>query len=212
MIALYAITRHPTPPVTTGRGIRVVASGDLAVVCGPVITSDVTADALWQHERIVESLMDDRDVLPVRYGTCLPDDAAAAEAIDKNHASYAALLETVRGAAELAVRVFASADSPPAPLPSAGSMTGTDYLRARARAVDEESDASTRVHEPLAAIARAATVAGANRAGELLRAAYLVDRNATESFSARVGDIQTSNPQLRITCTGPWPPYSFARP
>ena len=212
MIALYAITRHPTPPVTTGRGMRVVSSGDLAVVCGPVITSDVTADALWQHERIVESLMDDRDVLPVRYGTCLPDDAAAAHAIEVNRSTYAALLEAVRGAVELAVRVFASAQSPPASLPSAGSTTGTDYLRARARAAEEESDTSARVHEPLAAIARAATVARASRAGEFLRAAYLVDRDATESFSARVRDIQSGNPQLRITCTGPWPPYSFARP
>lgn len=212
MIALYAITRHPTPPVTAGHGMRVVSSGDLAMVCGPAITSEITADALWQHEQIVESLMADRDVLPVRYGTCLPDDAAAAHAIEQNHATYAALLETVRGAVELAVRVFASADSPPPALPPAKSSSGTDYLRARARASDEESDASARVHEPLAAVARAATVARATRAGELLRAAYLVDRDATDSFAARVGELQTSNPQLRITCTGPWPPYSFTRP
>ena len=55
-----------------------------------------------------------------------------------------------------------------------------------------------------------ATVARVNRPGELLRAAYLVDRGATATFSARVQTIQDENPQLRITCTGPWPPYSFA--
>jgi hypothetical protein len=48
-----------------------------------------------------------------------------------------------------------------------------------------------------------------NRPGELLRAAYLVDREAVASFSARVQEIQDGNPHLRITCTGPWPPYSF---
>jgi hypothetical protein len=50
-----------------------------------------------------------------------------------------------------------------------------------------------------------------NRPGELLRAAYLVDRDAGGAFSDRVREIQEENPQLRITCTGPWPPYTFAK-
>lgn len=88
---------------------------------------------------------------------------------------------------------------------------GAEYLRARARRAARESDAATIVHQPLAVTARAATLARVNRPGELLRAAYLVDRDAIASFSAHVHDIQLDNPQLRITCTGPWPPYSFAR-
>lgn len=190
--------------------MRVVTSGDLAAVCGPVITGEVTAEALWEHEQIVEALMDDRDVLPVRYGTCLPDDAAAARALQDHHAEYAASLAAVRGAVELAVRVFPAPDARPEPIPSVESMTGTEYLRARARGAAAESDASRIVHEPLARSARAVDVARANRAGELLRAAYLVDRNATESFALHVNQIQSDNPQLRISCTGPWPPYSFA--
>jgi hypothetical protein len=212
VIALYAITDHPTPPVPGLGEMRVVASGDLAAVCGPVTTGEVTADALWEHEQIVEALMDDRDVLPVRYGTCLPDDAAAARALRDNHAEFAASLAAVRGAVELAVRVFPAKDSPPPPMPSVESMSGTEYLRARARGASEESDARRIVHEPLARAARAVDVARANRAGELLRAAYLVDRDATASFAAHVDEIQTENPQLRISCTGPWPPYSFVRP
>ena len=212
MIALYAITDHPTPPVPGLLGtVRVVASGGLAAVCGPVIEGEPTAEALWQHERLVEALMDDRDVLPVRYGTCLADDAAAVHALQDNYAEFAASLESVRGAVELAVRVFGAGDVAPVPMPSPESMTGTEYLRSRARAAAAESDATTIVHAPLARAARAATLARVNRPGELLRAAYLVDRAATGSFSARVHEIQEDNPQLRLTCTGPWPPYSFAR-
>lgn len=211
MIVLYAITDHPTPPVPGFGAMRVVASGDLAAVCGPVISGEVTADALWQHEQMVETLMDDRDVLPVRYGTCLPDDAAAAQTLRDNHAEFAASLETVRGAVELAVRVFPGTNAPSVPMPSVGPMSGTAYLRTRARSAAAESDASGIVHEPLARVARAVTVARANRAGELLRAAYLVDRAVIAPFSARVRDIQQDNPHLKITCTGPWPPYSFVR-
>jgi hypothetical protein len=197
VIALYAITDHPTPPLPGLGAVQAVASGDLAAVLGPVVTGEVTVDALWQHERIVEALMDGRDVLPVRYGTCVPDEAAAA-------------LESVRGAVELAVRVFRAGNSRPAPTPSPEATTGTDYLRARVRAAAEESDATAIVHEPLARGARAEKVARVNRPGELLRAAYLVDRSAARAFPARVAEIQQDSPQLRITCTGPWPPYSFA--
>jgi hypothetical protein len=211
VIALYAITDHPVPSLPGLGTVRAIAAGDLAAVCGPVAHNEVTADALWEHERIVEALMDDRDVVPVRYGTYVADDSAAAQALRDNYSAFAASLEAVRGAVELAVRVFAAAAAAvAAPMPSP-DMTGTDYLRARARSAAEESDARTTVHEPLSRAARAVTVARANRAGELLRAAYLVDRDATQAFSARVREIQEGRPQLRITCTGPWPPYSFVK-
>jgi hypothetical protein len=210
VIVLYAITDHPTPPLPGLGAVRAVASGDLTAVVGPVVTGEVTAKALWQHERIVEALMDGRDVLPVRYGACVPDEAAAAQAVANDHEALAASLESVRGAVELAVRVFPAGDARPAPTPSSEAMTGTEYLRARAHAVAEESDATAIVHEPLAHGARAETVARVNRPGELLRAAYLVDRGAARAFSARVAEIQEDNPRLAITCTGPWPPYSFA--
>lgn len=209
MIALYAITDHPTPPVPGIGVMHVVASGRLAAVCGPVVTREVTADALWQHEQIVESLMADRDVLPVRYATCVPDDAAAAQALEDNRAEFAASLETVRGAVELAVRVFRAGEAVAPPALSPEAMTGTDYLRGRARSAAEESDATAIVHEPLVRASRAATIARVNRPGELLRTAYLVDRGATASFLARVQRIQEGNPQLKIICTGPWPAYSF---
>lgn len=211
MIALYAITDHPSPPMPQDHDVHVVANGDLAIVCGPAGEREMTAESLWRHEQIVEALMDDRDLLPVRYGTCVPDETSAARTLADNHDTYSALLRAVRGAVELAVRVYAAREPEPARCRSTPAMTGTDYLRGRARDAAEESTAASVVHEPLTRMARAGTVARATRAGELLRGAYLVDRDATASFSEKVRAIQADNPQLRIVCTGPWPPYSFAQ-
>jgi hypothetical protein len=66
------------------------------------------------------------------------------------------------------------------------------------------------VHGPLARLARASTQQAGRGAHELLRSAYLVDRAAVQSFVDSVGDLQQANPHLRLLCTGPWPPYSFA--
>lgn len=209
MITLYAITDYPTPPLPDPDTVDVVVHGDLAAVCGPDAEGDVTPDALWQHERIVEALMKDRDVLPVRYGTRVPDAEAVTRALQDNHDAFAKSLQSVRGAVELAVRVFSADEPPQTPAAVSRGMSGTAYLRARARTAAKESHVAEIVHKPLAAAARKNTTARVERPGELLRGSYLVDRDAVDAFSARVRRIQENNPQLQVTCTGPWPPYSF---
>ena len=50
----------------------------------------------------------------------------------------------------------------------------------------------------------------AGESRDLLRAAYLVDRDGSAGFAAAVATHQRAHPHLRLLCTGPWPPYSFA--
>jgi hypothetical protein len=57
-------------------------------------------------------------------------------------------------------------------------------------------------HPPLDAFARAST---ATRGG----AAYLVPAADVEAFAARVRALQHEHPAADLSCTGPWPPYSF---
>jgi hypothetical protein len=195
MIELIAITDDPAPPAPP---VRAVSSGELAVLCAPAEDAPVTPEVLWRREALLEALMEERDLLPVRFGTRVEDEAAAARAVAGRGGELRAGLERVRGAVELSVRVRAREA---APLPPAAN--GRDYLAARAG----RSRAATAVHEPLAALARASAV---QHGDELLRAAYLVDRRAVERFAARVRDLQEERPELALLCTGPWPPYSFA--
>jgi hypothetical protein len=177
VIELLAITDSGAPPEPPLRAVR---CGRLSAVCAPAEPGEVTADALWRREALLERLMEDRDLLPVRFGTLLPDEAAAERALAERQDDFAAGLDRVRGAVELGVRVQGDERD----------------LRARARALRD-------VHEPLAALARAGAVLPAR---ELLRAAYLVDRDQVDRFVARVDDLQGA---YAILCTGPWPPYSF---
>ncbi len=96
---------------------------------------------------------------------------------------------------------FASAGAEDASAPPA---TGREYLLGRMAA----DSRATAVHAPLDALA----VAGRRRvadAGELLRAAYLVDTQRVGAFRAEVERQQAEHPDLAVLCTGPWPPYSF---
>jgi hypothetical protein len=66
VIELLAITDDGTPPAPPLRAVR---AGRLSVVCVPAGEEQLTADALWRREALLEQLMEDRDVLPVRFGT-----------------------------------------------------------------------------------------------------------------------------------------------
>jgi hypothetical protein len=196
VIELVAITDDPSPP---GPPLRAVQSGELAVVYAPAEEEAVSAEALWRREALLEALMEDRDLLPVRFGTRVADEAAAAQAVAGRGEELRAGLDRVRGAVELAVRVRSqTGDEPP---PAAAS--GRDYIAARAG----RSRSAMRIHEPLAALARESVV---QHGEELLRAAYLVERDAVDPFAGQVRALQQEHPELALVCTGPWPPYSFA--
>ena len=196
MIELYAITDDPAPPDPP---LRAVKSDGLTALCAPAEQRELTAEVLWEHEAVVESLMEERDLLPMRFGTLVEDDDAAVRALEEKREELRSSLDRVRGAVELAVRAEASAPTGRAP----SGTTGAEYIRAKAH----RTEAARLLHEPLAFLARESVV---QPGPEPLRAAYLVDAEAVDGFVATVRELQRAHPGLSILCTGPWPPYSFA--
>jgi Gas vesicle synthesis protein GvpL/GvpF len=180
--------------------LRAVPVDGLTVLCAPATERRVTPEALWRHEELLEELMRECDLLPVRYGTVVADEDAVARAVTGRRDELAAALERVRGAIELALRV-----EPRTPPPPVEAASGSEYMRAKAARLATARE----LHEPLAARSRAAVVKPGH---ELLRAAYLVERGSVDAFVAAVREQQRARPDLALLCTGPWPPYSFAEP
>ena len=193
MIELLAITDDPAPVPPP---LRVVAAAGLGLVVSAAAKDDVVdAEALWRREDLLEELMQGRTVLPVRYGTLVEDDTAAAEAIAGRAEALAAALRRVRGAVELSVRVLIRGEN--------GEGSPGEQLQARAAG----ERAAVEIHARLSAAARE----HARHVGpELLRAAYLVDSAQVDSFVALVRALQNEHTELSAICTGPWLPYSFS--
>ena len=206
MIELYAITDAAAPPLPAGARLWGVVTGRQTAVCGEARDEQVTAEALWRHEETVEALMRDRDLLPVRYGTRFDCESAVVRAIEDRHDELAAALERVRGAVELSVRVQVTDETGPPAL----TATGTEYLRAKSHSAALRDSAVRTVDEPLRSLARASVRRSPRADSELLRAAYLVDRDAVQRFGSRLAALQAANRALGLLCTGPWPAYSFA--
>jgi hypothetical protein len=168
---------------------------------------------LWAHERIIEDLMDRSTVLPMRFGSMVPDEASLLKILGERRGEFERLIGRIRGRVELSVRAQVIADHPvpaqSAALADAGGP-GTAYLLERREIQERADDAVARIHEPLARLAReSARKTGGLRPGAF-KGAYLVDRDRVEEFRARVGQLTDEIEGARIVCTGPWPPYSFS--
>jgi len=230
MLYLYAITERSQNPLPGGRGIGGnflfwLEDGNLLAL---VSECDATEPArveenLWLHEAIVESLMADRSVLPVRFGTLVADEAQMRVRLATHHDRFAAALDHVRGRVELGLRVLwndgGTEDGTRVSLEAemgAPVSAGRAYLIAR---LEKERQAQARkargealavqLRASLAPLAMDSVIKVVAAPRLLLTAAYLVDRQSIDAFRAKVQGLAASLTQLQILCTGPWPAYSF---
>ena len=205
MIEVFAITDRPEVEIPAGLE-QTVHEGLAAVYAHADERPErASADALWRHERQVEELMRERAVLPLRYGTVLPGEPELLRALEERAAEFAELLDLVRGRVELALRVLD--DGSPAKEPAGKRRSGRAYMEAlaeRRRRVEEASALLEPLEDHAVAVRRRES-----SATDLTRWAFLVERGGVDEFNAHLDQLREGHPELRLTCTGPWPPYSF---
>jgi hypothetical protein len=206
VIEVYAITDRPDAALPAAGRLRRATHGPIAAVYSPIEErpAPTSTEALWRHESLVESLMADRAVLPMRYGTVLEDEWRLRRELVERSEEFSRLLNTVRGRVELALRVVDDGKDQEVTR-RAGS--GREYMEARLRTRrrGEEVAAMIRPLERMAEASRRREAASA----DVARWAFLVRRELVDDFRARLEELRASHPELPIICTGPWPPYSF---
>jgi Gas vesicle synthesis protein GvpL/GvpF len=172
------------------------------------LDSAPSEEALWQHERVLEALLEAGAVLPVRFGVRFADHEELRAAVEPRSAQFAAALAHVRGRVELSVRLLAlGAEGPPSAAEDAGP--GTRYLLGR---LEERRDAERKLDTirgrlgPLAVAERSQLLP---RPGTPASAAFLVERPALERFRKEARELERDLKDVVLVCTGPWPPYNF---
>ncbi len=223
---LYAITDLPEMPLPAQLGLDDAA---LAAVVwhniGAVISSHdgepppASADALWRYEAVIEALMQRRTVLPVRYGTILPSAQAVTAMLCRGHAQFTGDIARIQGQVEIGVRfvplaVCAEATSaapkePIAPSGTAYLMTKFAEVQDRERRRAAATETARAMHAILKRLATASRFDAATADRDWTAAAFLMPRDATETFRRAVCGLAKAHPTLALLCTGPWPPYSF---
>jgi hypothetical protein len=212
MVHLYALVDHPArlPDVPGIGGSQLVAApADVGIdaVYGEALASDeATDEAVLAHARVVEELAAVNDaVLPARYPGRYADEAALVDAVRGRASQLRAALDRVRGCVEMGVRIVrtgAGGDD--------ASGSGRDYMRRRLADVNDAERLAADLDAAVEAVVRDGARAVTASGDLVLSAAYLLPRDAADSFRSAVETRARDRPDLAYVCVGPWPPYSFA--
>lgn len=200
-LLLYAITDREH---VSGHGLRgapllqVRGSGLAAVVSNQPAPAP---EQMWEYEQVVESLMTEGPILPARFGTVLQHEDAVRGFLGQRRDELARGLERVRGAVEMGVRVQWVDD--------AETESGTAYMLGRLALLRSAREIAERL-APLRALARLGKVAVMPRRGVAVLGAYLVEHRRADEFADRCQWLTEDLAPAQLTCTGPWPPYSFS--
>jgi hypothetical protein len=185
-----------------------------------------SGDELWHHEKVVEALMSDRAVLPVRFGTLLPSRQGVGDMLCRAYDSLVEDIVRVRGQVEIGVRFLTaidldaeagvSAERHIEPVKMHGMGPGSVHLLAK---LAKERERRNRQRAKLSLVREAyellASHANASRLDDEpedrngASAAFLVPRDTWILFRDIVSHVANAHPELALLCTGPWPPYSF---
>jgi hypothetical protein len=184
---------------------------------------DWVADVGVAHHAVIDAVAEDHAVLPFRLFTLFSSERKATKELDKRRTQIATALQRVSGRQEWVLRIAppdaALADSTPTP-ERKQSVTGTNFLRAKADARRTATERASRVTlgvdrvfaalQPLADdVARRP---GGDAQGLLLDAAFLVETSRIDAFRETLSETAAGllRDGCRVSVTGPWPPYSFA--
>ncbi|MDQ0346118.1 GvpL/GvpF family gas vesicle protein [Ancylobacter vacuolatus] len=222
MLYLYAILESPLPqkrlpPGIGGASPLFVESHGLACAVSEAADATIAPEPsqIWRHQEVVAALMEGPPVLPLRFGTVVEDSAACLRLLARHHAELCAQLDRVRHCVEFALRV-AGLPELPDPDPSsnlAGPGPGTSHLRTLVRRERGWPGSSAAFpHDTLTTHAASRLLWARSPSQPDLRASFLVQRRSASAFLDDVGALQRLRPDLGITVTGPWPPYSFSDP
>ncbi len=235
MIYLYAITEAIERPFEALCGVdfaplSYLHQGRLTAVVSRV-SSPVLAPTprrLWQHEQVVEAVMNRNPVLPARFSTIVTDEATVSSRMEDLNPVLVEDLERLRGCVELSLRVIrlwdpvVSGDGMPAdtcPELIATEKTGRTFDVAR-RAAEAQRLVNRRRNESLGELVNRSLAACAldhrmeveEGAGVVIKAAYLVEKSRLGMMQKAVRRLMKTYPNLHFLCTGPWPPYHFVQP
>ena len=221
-VYLYAVLAEAPagalPSGLAGETVRLVACEDVLAAVGDV-TSPPRLDAasLRAHDAAVRRLAAASSaLLPARFGSVAGDERELCEALRPRLAALREGLRTVRGCEQMTLCFSrletAASESVSLPEPSAtGGGPGTRYLDARRASVGDPRALPEvrRVLDALAPLVRGERRERHDRPPLIASVYHLVGRDSVDDYRTAVESAARAA-GVRVTSTGPWPPYAFA--
>jgi len=152
--------------------------------------------AAMEFHRVLMTLFHRGAMIPFRFPTIFPDEAALAEHLRKEGHKYSAQMDRFEKFAQLEARIAGPSDPPAA-------TSGTEYLRQRQKRERALADVASTIRQAAAAADWRQRPA---RGG--LRCFALIEREGIADFRERMTKLNVPA-EFSVRITGPWPVAEF---
>jgi hypothetical protein len=192
-----------------GARLRTARADGLVAVYSRHRLLQTSPELVMAHQKVIEAVMANGTVLPLRFGNPLQSESQLVDAIATRHEELVRAIERVRGHVEIGLRVIAPDLDQPSQARLPGPPSGRAYLLERAAKHRLAERAKREIHVPLTEMATAHVLASRVNPPTIVAASYLVSDDSIESFRGRAQQLATGVEEAQSFVTGPWPPYSF---
>lgn len=187
----------------------------------------MTKEHVLQHEEVVETLMEESTVLPVRFPAVFNKEESVVLMMEQYYPDFRANLDRLRNKVEFGVKVIWPGQEVLSRVASAlanrnggvdmpdGSPEG-NFVRERfekyriRKEFEEEADRCVSIVDGFfGSIAEARKLKRLRSENLLLDACYLLDKDKQEDFRRAFDRARNTCGDLKYLLSGPWPPYSF---
>ena len=195
-----------------GEPLRIIAVEGLAAVVGEVVRAPRASIAAFRrHDAVVRALAGKLPaVLPVRFGNCLGGVEELRLALESRSPPLRAALRSVRGRVQMTLRGVDNGCAPPSrPIASTCDSSGRAYLQARTLAAAREREAHSLL-PLLPAVSQWVRAEKVERRAGIASVHHLIPRGCVAAY-ARAMHRTAEAAGVRMTLTGPFPPYAFGR-
>jgi hypothetical protein len=200
-----------------------IVSGDLAFAVSSLERSTVEASAanVWLHESVLSALMEGHTVLPMRFGTIAAGAAQLLGGIVKRRVQLMKDLARLDGKVEIALRISGK-NREKVEQRIAGQIIDMNVTRGAAYLQEKQQNLYGSFYTQSSV--QCAKRAIRSRLDPLIveaiwpteepqilpfRASCLIKKGDLACFVQTVDDVVVKDSDIRVTCTGPWAPYSF---
>ena len=187
----------------------------------------ITEDRVLIHERVVESLMGNYTVLPIRFHTVFQNREGALSLMRKYCSDFKNNFLRLRNKVEYGIRVIWSGDlvkegiarklgEETEQLSIPGNTPAKNFLKDKLKEYRINTKFKEEAEENIALIDNHFQNLAAEKKLEklksndlLLSACYLVEKNRQSQFKKTFEKFKNTHTQLKYLFSGPWPPYNF---
>jgi hypothetical protein len=203
--------------------LALISWDGIAVVSSQVDVESikVTTETIIRHEEVVEYLMKDHTVLPMRFGTVVQGASEVTKLLVKHHESIRNNIDKIRGNVEIGVKILLKSIpvdlfQPAEDFPLDNYSPGRRYLlekyrqfQKQKRILENEYYSVDEIYGSLKAHAIQSCAQKFVTEKMLLNSSFLVAKEKVTEFKETVEFLKKRYPSLSFLYSGPWPAYNF---